>query len=167
MKYRVLVEERTFEVEIGPDGRVWVDRQPVHVDMEGIDGLPQYSLLVNHRSYEAHVEAGDDGYRVTVAGRPYRTALQDERPAARRPSDCLASDGPSDLVAPLPGLLVEVRVTDGQCVQRGDVVAVLESMKMNLELRAPRSGTVRLFCTGGREVAQGEVLAVVGGTAQT
>jgi 3-methylcrotonyl-CoA carboxylase alpha subunit len=59
-------------------------------------------------------------------------------------------------------LLVEVRVTEGQSVQEGDVVAVLESMKMHLELRAPRTGVVRdLSAVTGQEVVQGEVLGVV------
>jgi biotin carboxyl carrier protein len=62
----------------------------------------------------------------------------------------------------LPGLLVGVPVVVGQRVREGDVVAVLESMKMNLELHAPWSGAVQeIRGTPGTEVGQGEVLAVV------
>jgi biotin carboxyl carrier protein len=58
-----------------------------------------------------------------------------------------------------------VRVTEDQHVQEGEVVAMLESMKMQLELRAPRAGIVRdLSAVAGREVAQGEVLAVITST---
>jgi biotin carboxyl carrier protein len=68
-----------------------------------------------------------------------------------------------NVLAPLPGLVVEVRVAEGQPVEEGDVIVVLESMKMNLELRAPRSGVVRaLKAAAGREVSLGEKLAVVG-----
>jgi biotin carboxyl carrier protein len=60
-------------------------------------------------------------------------------------------------------LLVEMQVSEGEYVKERDVVAVLESMKMNLELRAPRSGVVRqLLVTPGRQVAQDQVLVIIG-----
>ena len=56
-------------------------------------------------------------------------------------------------------------MVEGQRVEDGEVVAVLESMKMHLELRTPRLGVVRTLCAAaGQEVAQGDVLAVIGGT---
>ncbi len=164
MRYQIVVEGRTFEIEVTPEGQVWVNQQLLSVDLEGIDGLPLYSLLVNHRSYEAHVEAEEDGgCRVAVAGRPYRARLQAERRPRARKTERRPESGPAEVFAPLPGLLVEVRVAEGQRVGKGEVVAVLESMKMHLELRAPRSGVVQaLHSAANREVAQGEVLAVIG-----
>jgi 3-methylcrotonyl-CoA carboxylase alpha subunit len=65
--------------------------------------------------------------------------------------------------APLPGLLVEIQVSVGEHVKEQDVVAILESMKMNLELRAPRSGVIRQLLVGpGCQVAQDEVLVILG-----
>jgi biotin carboxyl carrier protein len=163
VKYRVVVEGRTFEIEVGPGGQVWVDRQPFNVDLGGMDGLPGYSLLVNNRSYEAHVEtAGDGECRVVVAGRPYQASLQTERQVRTKTAHRQQRSKLAEVSAPLPGLLVEVRVTEGQRVKEGDVVAVMESMKMHLELRALRSGVVNaLNATAGREVIQGEVLAII------
>jgi len=170
MRYVVTVEGETFEIEVGPEGRVWVNRRPLEVDFQGIDGLPQYSLLVDHRSYEAHVVEGEgEECQVVVAGRFYRArrcADLQRRPAGDgapgRQAGHRRGDGPAEVVAPLPGLLVELRVVEGQQVAAGDVVAVLESMKMNLELRAGRSGVVRSLCAAvGQEVGQGEVLAVI------
>lgn len=163
VKYRVAVEGRTFEIEVGPGGQVWVNRQPLSVDLERIDGLPLYSLLVDHRSYEAHLEAEEDGEcQVVVAGRSYRTCLQGEQSPSTATVRCHRMDGPVELCAPMPGLLVEVRVAEGQRVGEGEVVAVLESMKMHLELGAPRPGVVRtLRAAAGQEVTQGEVLAII------
>lgn len=163
MRYQIVVEGRTFEVEIDPSGQVWVNNQLISVDLEGIDGLPLYSLLVDHRSYEAHVETEEDGEcRVVVSGRSYRASLLGEQrhsPAAARR---YRPGGPTEVFAPLPGWLVEVRVSEGELVGEGDVVAVLESMKMHLELRTPHAGVVRaLSANAGREVAQGDVLAVI------
>lgn len=172
MKYVITVEGETFEIEVGREGRVWVNRRLYDVDFQGVDGLPQYSLLVDHRSYEAHVEQADEeGYQMVVAGQPYRARLQQTRD--RSPGDTRRFRPPATAVrqgsspqgevrAPLPGLLVAVPVVVGQRVTQGEVVAVLESMKMNLELRAPWDGVVQaLHITPGTEVGQAEVLAVI------
>ena len=172
MKYVITVEGETFEIEVGREGRVWVNRRLYDVDFQGVDGLPQYSLLVDHRSYEAHVEQADEeGYQMVVAGQPYRARLQQTRDHS--PGDTRRSCPPATPVrrgsspqgevrAPLPGLLVAVPVVVGQRVTQGEVVAVLESMKMNLELRAPWDGVVQaLHITPGTEVGQAEVLAVI------
>jgi len=114
MKYIITVEGETFEIEVGRGGRVWVNRRPLNVDFQGVDGLPQYSLLVDHRSYEAHIEQAEgEEWRMVVAGRPYRARLQQRR---RRPKpDAARSRLPAteEVRAPLPGLLVAVPVVVG------------------------------------------------------
>ena len=166
MRYRVVVEGHLFDIEVGPGGRVWVDRRSLSVDLGCIDGQSLYSLLVDNRSYETHVEMKDDGEcQVTVAGRPYRACLRGEVHTSTRAVHGHQASGPVEISAPLPGLLVEMRVSEGQRVGNGEVVAVLESMKMHLELRTPRLGVVHTLCAAaGQEVAQGDVLAVIGGT---
>ncbi|MGB9890074.1 MAG: hypothetical protein ACPLTQ_10445, partial [Anaerolineae bacterium] len=68
MKYRVEVEGRTFEMDVRPDGTVWVNGRPMPVDVEGLEGAV-LSLLVGHRSYETVAEEVGGEYRVIVAGR--------------------------------------------------------------------------------------------------
>ncbi len=169
MKYRVIVEGRTFEIEIGPAGQVWVDGRPFHVDLEHLDE-ELCSLLVNHRSFETGMEVAGGECQVLVTGRPYRALLHmglraDEGDGAEACRGAISEGG--EVVAPLPGLLVELRVAEGQWVEAGATVAVMESMKMHLELRAPRCGVVySLPVPVGREVGQGEIIAVVGGPAE-
>ncbi|MDW8069115.1 MAG: biotin/lipoyl-containing protein [Anaerolineae bacterium] len=164
MRYRVEVEGRYFEIEVRPDGTIWVDGRPVQVDAEGLDG-PFLSLLVGPCSYEAGVGLEGPEGQVVVEGRTYRTYLANgwSQCATRGPhGPTPPADQPAEVVAPLPGLLVEVRVAEGESVQAGTVVAVMESMKMHLELRSPRDGVIRsLPVRPGREVAQGEVLAII------
>lgn len=164
MKYRVEVEGRAFEVEIRPDGTVWVNGRPMSVDVEGLES-PFLSLLVGHRSYEGCAETDGEEYRVVVEGRTYRARLEMPHPAPPEvgmPCREERNRSPDPITAPLPGVLLEVRVTEGQDVKAGTVVAVMESMKMNLELRAPRDGVVgSLRACPGQEVAQGEILAVI------
>jgi len=172
MKYTVTVDGEVFEIEFGPGGRAWVNQQPFEVDLKDVGG--QYSLLMDHRSYEVHVGATDEGAcHVTVGGRPFRTRLRRGYSFSRdggradpgRERSSRGSDGPSadvEMRAPLPGMLVEMAVCEGDNVEEQDVVAVLESMKMNLELRAPRGGVVReLRAAPGCQVAQDEVLAII------
>lgn len=165
MKYRVEVEGRTFEVEVRPDGTVWVNGRPMSVDVEGLDG-PFLSLLVGHRSYEGCAETAGEECRVVVEGRTYQARLEVPHPPLPEVGMPCRPEGEGDstpITAPLPGVLLEVRVAKGQDVKAGTVVAVMESMKMNLELRAPRDGVISSLCARpGQEVAQGEVLAVVG-----
>ncbi len=164
MKYIITVEGKTFEIEVG-QGQVWVDQRPYDVDFQDVDGLAQYSLLVDHRSYEAHVERiAGDVCRMTMDGRPYQARLHrgGNGKGVNAEPNRARSTTQAEVRAPLPGLLVEMCVSEGERVQEQDVVAVMESMKMNLELRAPRSGVVRDLRIGpGHEVARGDVLAVV------
>jgi biotin carboxyl carrier protein len=172
VKYHVVVEGRSFEVEIHEDGSVWVDRRLCDVDLTEADGQPCHSLLLDNRSFETQVRPGENGeWQVVVAGRPYRTSIDpppecaSARGGALCPPPDQAAAAPharAQVKAPLPGVLVEVRVADGDYVDEGDVVAVLESMKMHLELCSPRAGVVSaLAAQAGHEVDLGEVLAIV------
>lgn len=163
MKYYVEVEGREFEIEVGLDGQVYVDGRSVDVDLGRIDGSNHYSLLVNNRSYETHVEAEERGEcKVMVSGRPYRARLAAGNGSAPCGAGRNGGRGAVEISAPLPGLLIEICVTEGEVVEKGDVVAVLDSMKMNLELRAPWGGVIQEVCgTPRTEIAQGEVVARV------
>jgi biotin carboxyl carrier protein len=164
VKYVITVEGQTFEIELEPGGRVWINNEPFDVDLTSIDGLPEYSLLVDNRSYDTHVQESDDENPVmVVAGRPYRTEVKTGRRKARKGKGKASPARSGQVRAPLPGLIVSLPVQEGQTVAEGDVVAVLESMKMNLELRAPRGGVVEgVHGTPGAEVKQGDVLVVMG-----
>jgi biotin carboxyl carrier protein len=164
MKYVITVEGQTFEIEVSRGGRVWVNSCPYTVDFQSVDGLPQYSLLVDHRSHEAHVEWDErEECRIVVAGRSYRVRTQQAQSRFKKDAIRAFLPATGEVRAPLPGLLVAVPVAVGQQVAQGEVVAVLESMKMNLELRAPWDGVVQAVGgTSGTDVDEGEVLVVIG-----
>jgi biotin carboxyl carrier protein len=64
--------------------------------------------------------------------------------------------------APMPGMVVSIPVSEGQLIQKGDVLVVLESMKMQNELRSPRNGkVVRVRVKSGDRVEQKETLLSV------
>ncbi len=82
-----------------------------------------------------------------------------EVPRFTDPADAVAS---GSLLAPMPGTVVSVKVEQGATVAAGDVVLVLEAMKMQHSVTAPHAGTVtQIDVEPGAQVASGEVLAVV------
>ena len=90
---------------------------------------------------------------VAFRGETYRVS------AARPPRTGRRDDETPSLQAPMPGRILSVRVADGARVAKGDVLVVLEAMKMEHAVRAPKDGTVaRVLVSEGRMVGLGDVL---------
>jgi biotin carboxyl carrier protein len=107
-----------------------------------------YSILIDGRSYEAQVSkrAGDaEGYSspylVTVGLRHYLVEIRDPG-RWRRDGAGVREKGPQEIVAPMPGKIVKVLVSENQEVARDQGLLVIEAMKMQNEIRAPRAGRV-------------------------
>ncbi len=80
------------------------------------------------------------------------------------PADVIAE---GSLLAPMPAAVMSVAVTEGQQVSKGDIVVVLEAMKMQHTITAPYDGVVtELSATAGAQVESGAVLAVIEGEAE-
>jgi len=166
MKYATTINDKTYVIEINDDRRVFVDGVEYAVDFESVDGQPVYSLLLDGRSYEAYVyEAEDnDGWQVLMSGDLYTVQVQDEREKRLRAqaAGVAAPSGDFNLKAPMPGLIVAVPVAEGQVVRKGDILVVLESMKMQNELKSPTDGTVqRVRAKTGESVEHNQVLLTV------
>jgi biotin carboxyl carrier protein len=149
-----------------------------HASTPGDARADHYSVLVGERSYEAYariVEDAESGegngltVEVMIHGRPYVVHIRDER------SQALATlaggghmAGDVTIRAPMPGLVVSILVEEGTEVARGQTVAVLEAMKMENDLVAPRGGVVKsIRVRKSQAVNQGDALAVVGDPAST
>ncbi len=165
MKYVATIGDREYLIEITDDQHVVVDGVKYEVDFESVSGQPVHSLLVDDKSYEAYVHPSDEGWQVLLHGTLYELQVEDERERRLRAS---MGGGPADygefhLKSPMPGLVVAVPVEEGQEVEKGDVLVILESMKMQNELRSPRDGRVaRVRVKAGDNVEQkGTLLSVV------
>ena len=164
MKYQTIVNGQMFEIEINEDGRILVDGEERAIDFRTLREGELYSLLLDHVSYEGVVDERDDMYHVLIAGDMYEVEVTDER-SRRLASAFMAfgdTGGEVSIRAPMPGLIVSVPVQEGQAVSKGETVVVLESMKMENELKAPRDGTIhRVNVQPGDNVEQNKVLVSI------
>ena len=140
--------------------RFRIDGQWVEANCQTV-GPGVYSILLNGKTYEAFVSKqggdahGTNPYVVTVAQRRYAVELNDPRQWSRSGSSVNA-DGPQEIVAPMPGKIVKILVVEGQLVSRDQGLLVMEAMKMQNELRAPRDGRIeRIYGKEGAGVESG------------
>ena len=129
----------------------------------------KYKITLNGRTYEVEVEAGKamllDEYEAIVPSAP--AAPVAAAPAAAptaAPAAPAAVTGAGEAVnAPMPGTILKVNVAQGQAVKEGDVLCVLEAMKMENDIIAPKSGTVtQVVVAKGASVSSGDPLVVIG-----
>lgn len=155
---RVAREEDRYRVEI--DGRV------LSVDCRTFGDPNTYSLLIDGRSFlieSAPVRPENGEYFARVMGRHYDVEVLDELLVAVRDAEKAHEHSGSHTVkAPMPGLVVEVRVGAGDRVAAGDSVVVMEAMKMRNELATVVAGTVRsvLVANGDKVESQAPLVTI-------
>ena len=120
-----------------------------------------YSVLAGGRSLEVRLERNVEGTFAVVAGRRYRVEAVD--PRRWSPKRCGTHvEGRTEVVAPMPGKVVRALVREGDKVEAGQGIVVVEAMKMQNEMKAARSGRVTsLTAAEGASVNAGDVLAVI------
>lgn len=164
MKYIATVDNKEFIVEIIDERHVNVNGKLYGVDFESVSGQPVYSLIVDGKSHESYVAQGDESWQVLLRGRLYPVTVEDEREKRLRNAagGGVSEGGEYHLKAPMPGLIVVIPVEEGQEVKKGQVLLILESMKMQNELKSPRDGKVhRIKVKVGESVEQKQTLLSV------
>ena len=121
-----------------------------------------YSVLMDGRSYDAYVEETPNGLVVSLQGYHFEIEARDPRRWSRKAAGS-GGEGVQTIMSPMPGKVVRVLVAAGDTVEAGQGIVVVEAMKMQNEMKAPRAGTVlSLPAKEGATVAAGEVLATIG-----
>ncbi len=164
MKYQATVAGQTFEIEVLHSRLVRVNGRSLYVDLDQLGGLPVYSLMLDDAEYLVFVEDGQKDYRVEVQGRIYQVDVENQLPRlASHQFECSSGSGECSVVStPLAGCLVSLLVEVGECVGAGQVVAVVESMKMQMRLTSPQNGVVEaVHRLPGQDVGQGDSLVTL------
>jgi biotin carboxyl carrier protein len=117
-----------------------------------------WSILIEGRSYAVHVLGGG---KVSVNGRVYQVDVFDPRGSRGRRTPG-GRTGPQVVATSMPGRVVRVLVTPGQQVAAGQRLIVVEAMKMQNEMKAPRAGRVAsVKAEAGATVSAGDILVVI------
>jgi biotin carboxyl carrier protein len=163
MRYITTIDDKEFTVEIIDSKHVSVNGKILSVDFESINGQPVYSLIINGKSYEGYVYPDEEDWQVLLHGRLYQAAVEDEREKRlRAAAGGVVQSGEFHLKAPMPGMVIAIPVTEGQVVKKGQVLLILESMKMQNELKSPKDGTVaRIRVKAGEAAEQKQALLSV------
>jgi biotin carboxyl carrier protein len=168
MKLSIELEGKPHAVEltrVGERLRCLLDGRPLEADaVEVAPGV--YSILMDGKSIEVRVEPGLEarpgGIRVNAGDREFAVTVRDPREWRRHRAAAAEVEGRQQVLAPMPGKIIRVLVAAGDAVALKQGLVVVEAMKMQNEIRSPKSGTVeRLLVIEGQAVNAGETLAII------
>jgi biotin carboxyl carrier protein len=161
MKYEIQINGTKRAVEFDPHRReLAIDGRKFAADAANI-APGTFSILLDGRSFVVTVERNGDAWSVRTGQREFQVAISD--PRSWKPGGAAGTEvaGRQQVMAPMPGKVVRVLAAAGQKVESGQGLLVIEAMKMQNEIRSPKSGTIERLAREGQTVNAGEVLAVV------
>jgi biotin carboxyl carrier protein len=156
-------EQITVDIKTVPEGyELSIDGRTMLVDYKAIHGNPTRSLILDGKSFEVATQESRDGQDVYVSGDVYRVRVTDELWARAEEGAHGAGAGHEEIRSPMPGAVVAIKVELGQVVEPGDVVAVVEAMKMQNDLAANQGGEViQVAVKPGDVVEQDQILVAM------
>ncbi|HKW16035.1 MAG TPA: biotin/lipoyl-containing protein [Terriglobales bacterium] len=179
LRYDVHIGNRSYRIELEPAARsesvspnsilnnkatgwkVRLDGREFLVDCLRLTG-DSLSLLVDGKSFELRISPSTEILTVFMQGKGYECAVRDPRSLRSRQSAALREGGEQKITALMPGKVVRVLAQVGESIKRGQGIIVIEAMKMQNEVRAPKDGILKgILPALGKNVNAGEVLAVI------
>ena len=127
----------------------------------------KYEIRLNGRTYEIEVELAQpmlmEEFQTYAPAAPAAAVPAEAVQESAAPAAPAVTGSGEAVLSPMPGTILKVNVTQGQAVKEGDVLCILEAMKMENEIMAPKSGTVtQVAVQKGANVDTGAVLVVIG-----
>jgi len=163
MTYDISVNGKNYRLDLTQSDNAWscrLDGNAVKVD--AVLARPNVlSLFIGNKAYEVKCERVGSDVHIWVGSRRFAAEVRD--PRSLRSRIRVADDqGPKKLNAPMPGKVVRVLLKQGDQVEAGAGVLVVEAMKMQNEVKSPKKGTIqKILVSEGAAVNAGDVLAIV------
>lgn len=163
MKYVVDLNGKRETVSIDPEGVSAEGSVAQPAELAEVEGSPVRMVKLGNNVYRVVTQKrqGKGRYTLWVDGYRFEVEALDERTRAIRDVSAAnaAPPGPAPILAPMPGLIIRVNVNPGDSIEAGQGVVVMEAMKMENELRATTSGTVKsVKVAPGTAVERGALL---------
>ena len=163
MTYDIAIDDKTYRLDLQQAEGRWscrVDGRDVEID--AVLARPNVlSLRIGNKAYEVKCERVGPDVHIWVGSRRFSAEVRDPRSLRGR---VRAADdhGPRKLSAPMPGKVVRILLHQGDKVEAGTGVLVVEAMKMQNEVKSPKKGTIqKILVSEGAAVNAGDVLAIV------
>ncbi len=162
--YTAQVNGKEFKVEVDSSGKeVEVNGEAYDLDMIQV-GEGKYHLIKDHKSYSIEILKSDSKekvFEIKINGTIYPVQLKDKFDELLKNlgMENLNSDKHKDLKAPMPGLVIDIMISEGQEVEKNDPLFILEAMKMENVIKSPGDGVVKkITMEQGKAVEKNEVL---------
>ena len=163
MLYEVTIDGKNYRLDINhADGR-WACRLDGRdLEVDAILARPDVlSLRIGNQAYEVKSERVANDLYLWVGSTRFAAEVRDPR-SLRGRTRAGDDHGPKKIIAPMPGKVVRLMVREGDTVELGVGVAVVEAMKMQNEIKSPKKGTIqKILVEEGATVNAGDVLAIV------
>jgi biotin carboxyl carrier protein len=147
MKYTVELDAERHAVVIDNASVQFESEAPMHARLAEAEGSPLRTVKLGTHVYRVIVrrQPGKGRYTLWVDGNRFEAEVLDERTRAIRDISAVNAPpaGPAPILAPMPGLIIRINVSQGDRIEVGDGVVVMEAMKMENELRATTAGVVK------------------------
>ena len=154
--YRIVIGENEYRIEVTEDV-IRINGEEVEADLHKLNDAGLFLLNHGEEKLELHLATqGNNTYMVTADGRQIETQVETDQGKIRQKH--IQTDN-KIITAPIPGVVLEVRVAVGEEVEEGHVVCILESMKMQMVIKSPVTGQVaEISVEPGQNIDKGEVM---------
>lgn len=165
MAYEVKIDDLVYRVEVEKDAGVYKVRLGDKVySVDVAQPLPfSYSLIINGYSYTVDITPQGDQKDILVSGKTFRAEVYDEKKKpllSKKKLDHL--EGEQKIISSMPGKVISVLTQAGQRVEKGSGVIIIQAMKMENEIKAPKDGEIKdIRVTEGQIIEVGQVLLVM------
>jgi biotin carboxyl carrier protein len=157
--YSVVIDGKEYQVNLTGDTAT-VNGEQLDVELLPVDDNGLYLLKRGHAAIEIYIHQISQGSLEVLIGRQKIEASVENFHRRALPSQGQYTDG--DLRAPMPGVVVEILTQVGQQVSEGDVLVIMESMKMKMQMRTLVSGQVKTIAIEpGQDVEKGDLLVAI------
>ena len=157
--YRVSVGNREYQVEVAGN-RLRIDGEQIQANLTALNELGLYLFSKGNQRREMHVSTkGSHTYTAFAEGRHLVAQVERENARTHRKTGAIPQ---GDVSAPMPGIVIKTLVVEGEQVEKGQAVVIMESMKMQMELRAPAAGrVVKIAVQAHAQVDKGTLLVKI------